>query len=191
MNLIFAGCFDKVENVQSVTERYAILEKAAKILGFEIKEKDIPEDLRGKHYFWSEQQIRVSSVGAIDYKRIFDNSSTKACVKGRASYATLLEIALPEADGKKVAICATIADVEEKKFKNKKTGETEIFCKILLQQNSETCECVVWAEEYAANRGKLLNAKGKLIIFPAVVKYSDYSGQNNLQFTKKSVVEIL
>lgn len=35
-NLILAGCFDKVEGILSVLERYAALEKAAGILGFEI-----------------------------------------------------------------------------------------------------------------------------------------------------------
>ena len=50
-NLILSGCFDKIENAQSVVERYAIIEKAAKRLGFEITEKDFPSELVGKHYF--------------------------------------------------------------------------------------------------------------------------------------------
>ncbi len=87
-HLILAGCFDKIENAQSVIERYAILEKAAQCLGFKIAEKDIPEDLRGKHYFWSQQQIAVSGiVSAIDYKRIYDNSEAKPKIKGKASWA--------------------------------------------------------------------------------------------------------
>lgn len=88
-HLILSGCFDKVENAQSVIERYAILEKAAKCLGFEISEKDIPEDLRNKHYFWSQQQIAISGIGAIDYKRIYDNSEAKPKIKGKASWALL------------------------------------------------------------------------------------------------------
>ena len=191
LHLILAGCFDKIEKAESVVERYAILEKAAELLGFEIKEKDIPTELRGKHYFWSQQQVKVSGIGAIDYKRIYDNSTAKESIKGKASYATLQSIAPLEEEGKKVAICATIVEVEERKFKNKKTGDSETFCKMVLQQNNDTCECVVWPEEYAENRGKLLDAKGKLIIFSAIVKYSDYAGKNNLQFTKKSIVEVL
>ena len=88
-NLILAGCFDKIENAQSVVERYAILEKAANLLGFEITEKDIPSDLRDKHYFWSQQQIAVSGIGAIDYKRIYDNSEAKTKIKGKAAWALL------------------------------------------------------------------------------------------------------
>ena len=65
LNLILAGCFDKVEHAESVVERYAIIEKAAEHLGFEIKEKDFPADMINKHYFWSQQQIVVSGIGAI------------------------------------------------------------------------------------------------------------------------------
>ena len=191
LNLILAGCFDKVEHADSVIERYAIIEKAAEQLGFEIKEKDIPVDMRGKHYFWSQQQVKVSGIGSVDYKRIYDNSAIKPQLKGRVSYATLQSI-LPETmDGKKVGVCATVVEVEEKKFKSKKTGGEETFCKLLLQQNNDLCECIVWPEEYKSMRPQLINSKNKLIIFSAIVKYSDYAGKNNLQFMKRSLLEVL
>ena len=191
LNLILAGCFDTVEHAGSVIERYAIIEKAAEQLGFEIKEKDIPVDMRGKHYFWSQQQVKVSGIGSVDYKRIYDNSAIKPQLKGRVSYATLQSITPNEMDGKKVGVCATVVEVEEKKFKSKKTGGEETFCKLLLQQNNDLCECIVWPEEYKSMRPQLIDSKNKLIIFSATVKYSDYAGKNNLQFMKRSLLEVL
>lgn len=191
LNLILAGCFDKVEHAGSVIERYAIIEKAAEQLGFEIKEKDIPVDMRGKYYFWSQQQVKVSGIGSVDYKRIYDNSAIKPQLKGRVSYATLQSITPNEMDGKKVGVCATVVEVEEKKFKSKKTGGEETFCKLLLQQNNDLCECIVWPEEYKSMRPQLIDSKNKLIIFSATVKYSDYAGKNNLQFMKRSLLEVL
>ena len=190
LNLILAGCFDKIEHAESVVERYAIIEKAAECLGFEVKEKDFPKDMLGKHYFWSQKQIAVSGIGSIDYKRVYDNSQLKSQLKGKVSYIALKDISAPEVDGKKVAVCATVADIEEKKFTSKKTGEVETFCKLTLQQNNDICECMVWPEEYASHRGALVAAKDKLIIFSATVKYSDYSKQNDLQFYKNSLLEI-
>lgn len=196
-NLILAGCFDKIENAQSVVERYAILEKAANLLGFEITEKDIPSDLRDKHYFWSQQQIAVSGIGAIDYKRIYDNSETKTKIKGKAAWALLKNILDPDYDGKRVAICASIVDIEEKKFKDKKTGENRIFCKILLQQNNDLTEMIIWNDEWATARaeftkgGNLSQAKNKMLICSAQVKYSDFTGNNNLQLYKSSIVSVL
>ncbi len=191
LNLILAGCFDQVEHADSVVERYAIIEKAAEELGFEIKAKDFPEDLICKHYFWSQQQIKVSGLGAIDYKRIYDNSDIKLEIKGRASYNSLKDIADPDKDGKKAAISATIVEMEEKKFTSKKTGDIETFCKITLQQNNDMSELVIWPEEYRTAREKLVNAKNKLIVCMAMIKYSDYAGQNNLQLTRNNLIEII
>lgn len=191
LNLILAGCFDKVEQAYSVVERYAIVEKAAETLGFEIKSKDFPEDLIGKHYFWSQQQIKVSGLGAIDYKRIYDNSAIKDQIRGRASYTTLKDTMSDDKDGRKAAIAATIVEMEEKKFTSKKTGEQETFCKITLQQNNDMAELVIWPEEYRNVRALLVGAKNKLIICMAQVKYSDYVGHNNLQMTRNNLFEII
>jgi DNA polymerase-3 subunit alpha len=191
LNLILAGCFDKVENALSVVERFAIVEKAADALGFEIKAKDFPEDLRGKHYFWSQQQIKVSGLGAIDYKRIYDNSEIKAQIKGRASYTTLKETLNDDKDGRKAAIAATIVEIEEKKFTSKKTGEQETFAKVTLQQNNDMAELVIWPEEYRNVRAVLTGMKNKLIICMAQIKYSDYVGHNNLTLTRNQFIEII
>lgn len=196
-HLILAGCFDKVEHAQSVVERFAILQKAAEHLGFEIKEKDIPTDLRGKHYFWSQQQIAVSGIGSIDYKRIYDNSEAKTKIKGKAGWAILKNVKTDEYDGKRVAICASIVEIEEKKFLDKKTGASKTFCKVLLQQNNDLVEMVIWNDEWANLRAKFCNggtpsnAKNKMMICSAQVKHSDFVGGNNLQIYKSSVVEIL
>lgn len=196
-HLILAGCFDNVEHAQSVVERFAILQKAAEHLGFEIQEKDIPTDLRGKHYFWSQQQIAISGIGAIDYKRIYDNSEAKPKIKGRAAWAMLKNVKEDDYDGKRVAICASIVEIEEKKFLDKKTGANKTFCKVLLQQNNDLVEMVIWNDEWANLRSKFCNggspssAKNKMIICSAQVKYSDFAGGNNLQIYKSSVVEIM
>lgn len=190
-HLILSGCFDQVERAESVVERYAIMEKAAHLLGFEITEKDVPSDLKDKHYFWSQQQIKLSGLGAIDYKRIYDNSAIKAQLKGKASYATFKDIEPSEAEEKRVVVCASIVEVNEKQFTSKKTNQVETFCKLVLQQNNDICECILWPEEYGPLRGQLLNAKDKLVIFNAMVKYSDYSSKNELQFMKRSLIEIL
>lgn len=196
-HLILAGCFDKVEHAQSVVERFAILQKAAEHLGFEIQEKDIPTDLRGKHYFWSQQQIAISGIGAIDYKRIYDNSEAKLKIKGRAAWAMLKNVKEDDYDGKRVAICASIVEIEEKKFLDKKTGANKTFCKVLLQQNNDLVEMVIWNDEWANLRSKFCNggspssAKNKMIICSAQVKYSDFAGGNNLQIYKSSVMEIM
>lgn len=194
----FDDCFYQLDLSEFKAERIDIkVLDATKCLGFEISEKDIPEDLRNKHYFWSQQQIAISGIGAIDYKRIYDNSEAKPQIKGKASWALLKNIQDPDYDGKRVAICANIVDIEEKKFKDKKTGENRVFCKLLLQQNNDLVEMVIWNDEWMNVRatlckgGSLSSAKNKMLICSAQVKYSDYTGGNNLQLYKSSIIDIL
>lgn len=191
LNLILAGCFDKIENAGSIVERYAIIVKAANILGFETKENDFPVDLRDKHYFWSMQQIKVSGIGSIDYKRIYDNSQSKQKIKGRATYTELRELTNLELEGHKIGVCATVVEIEEKKYKDKKTNETKLFCKIQIQQNNDLCELIAWNDDYISRRAEIINSKNKLMIFSAIVKYSDYEGKNGLQLYKHSILEVL
>lgn len=191
LNLILAGCFDNVEHAGSVIERYAILEKAAETLGFEIKPEDFPEEMIGKHYFWAQKQIKVSGLGAIDYKRIYDNSDIKQSIRGRATYRNLADIVKPELDGTKAIVCATIIEIDEKKFTSKKTGEQEVFCKLTLQQNNDTTNLIIWSSEWKNARAQIINNKNKIIICMAGVRYSEFSGKNELQLTRNNLIDIL
>ena len=189
-NMILAGCFDRVENVHAVTERYAVLERAAKELGFAVSEKDFPTEMRDKHYFWSQQQIAVSGIGSVDYRRIFDNSEARAVVKGKASYLSLEEVVRDENDGRRATVCATVAEVEEHSYKDRETGSRKRFAKLTLSQNNRLVECVCWHDYYTAHRTEIQSLKDKVVILTAMVRYSDYSGCNTLQTYKNSLLFI-
>lgn len=185
-NLILAGCFDKVSNISAVVERYSILDKAATELGFKIPTEDYPDHLINQHYFWSMQQIEVCGIGQIDYKRIFDNSYCHHQFKGRASYITVRKALDRDYEGKKIALCATVTNVEEISYKDKKTGEKKHICKLHLQQNNDLIKLVCWNDFYTENKAELREIKDKIIIVSAVVKYNDYSGGNSLNTYKTS-----
>lgn len=189
-NMILAGCFDRVEKVRAVTERYAIMERAARELGFTLPEKDFPAETRDRHYFWSQQQIAVSGIGSIDYRRIFDNSEARAAVKGKASYLSLEEVARDENDGRRAAVCATVAEVTEHVYKDRETGGSKRFAKLTLSQNNRLTECVVWNDYYTAHRAEIQSLKDKVVILTAMVRYSDYNGCNTLQTTKNTLLFI-
>ena len=189
-NMILAGCFDRIENVRAVTERYAVLERAAKELGFSLSDKDFPAEMRDKHYFWSQQQIAVSGTGSIDYRRIFDSSEARQTVRGKASYLSLEEVSRDENDGRRAAVCATVVDVAEHSYKDRETGQRKRFAKLTLSQNNHLTECVCWNDYYIAHRTEILSLKGKVVILTAMIRYSDYNGCNALQMTKNSLLFI-
>lgn len=189
-NMILAGCFDRIEKVQAVTERYAVLERAAHELGFTLSERDFPPEMRDKHYFWSRLQIAVSGIGSIDYRRIFDNSEARAAVKGKASYLSLEEVSRDENDGRRAAVCATVVEVSENSYKDRETGGRKRFAKLTLSQNNRLTECVCWSDYYMAHRTEIQSLKDKVVILTAMVRYSDYSGCNTLQTTRNSLLFI-
>ena len=189
-NMILAGCFDRVENVKSVTERYSILKRVAAALRLELTDSDAPAELRDKHYFWSQQQIAVSGIGMIDYRRIFDNSPDRASVKGKASYILLADVLRRENEKRRAAICATVSEYSEHSYKDQETGMSKRFAKLLLSQNGQTVECVLWDEFYKSHKSELTQISGKIIILTAMIRYSHYSGCNTLQSYHNSLLFI-
>ena len=189
-HMILAGCFDRIEKVGAVTERCALLERAARELGFSLSEKDFPQDMRGRHFFWSQQQIAVSGIGSINYRRIFDNSEASGQVKGKASYLTLDEVARDENDGRRAAVCATVVDVAEHTYKDRETGSRKRFARLTLSQNNRLAECVCWNDYYMEHRTEIQSLKDRVVILTAVIRYSDYNGCNTLQTYKNSLLFI-
>ena len=189
-HMILAGCFDRIENIKAVTERYALLKRAADTLNFKLRESDAPEELRNKHYFWSQQQIAVSGIGSIDYRRIFSNSPDREKVKGKASYISLTDVMRDENDGRKAAVCATVAEYSEQNYTDRESGMRKRFVKLILSQNNQTVECTLWDDFYQAHKTELQHIKGKIIILTAVIRYSDYTAGNVLQSYRNSLLFI-
>lgn len=189
-HMILAGCFDRIEKVGAVTERCALLERAAREQGFSLSEKDFPQDMRGRHFFWSQQQIAVSGIGSIDYRRIFNNSEARRQVKGKASYLTLDEVARDENDGRRATVCATVVDVTEHTYKDRETGSRKRFAKLTLSQNNRLAECVCWNDYYMEHHTVIQSLKDRVVILTAVIRYSDYNGCNTLQTYRNSLLFI-
>ena len=186
-NLILAGAFDKLMNVGSITERYGLMAQAAELLGFKIDEKLIPEDLRDKHWFWGQKQIALTGFGAIDYERIYRNA-TKPTSLNSVRYFRLEDLQEPGNDKLRVAICATILECTEHKYKDKSTGETKHYGKVTLQQNIDTGQLTIWNDAWIGVKDYFWQKKDRIVIFQGVIKWSDYDEQNVLQINKGAFV---
>ena len=190
-NMILAGCFDNIEGVDAITDRYRIVQQAAELLGFTLSEQDFPADMVLKPHYWSMQQIALSGVGSIDYRGIYDSSEIKAKFKGKASYMSIADALNLDNEGKRIVTCATVVETEEKSYTDKSTAEKKRFVKLLLQQNNDSIEMVLWSDTLSALSGDITKLKDKVIIVSAGIKYSDYSGTNNLNSIKTTLLEQL
>ena len=95
-----------------------------------------------------------------------------------------------ENDGRKAAVCATVAEYSEHNYKDRETGERKRFAKLVLSQNNQTVECTLWDDFYRAHREELQRIKGKIIILTAAIRYSDYVASNTLQSYRNSLLFI-
>lgn len=187
-HLILAGCFDRLEGIQSINERYVIMETASRELGMPETANETYKQFYQVDHFWSVQQINISGVGQIDYRRIYENSKIKEKIKSKVSYMSLKDALVMENEGRRVAVCATVTQVQELSYKDKTSGEKKHFCKVLLQQNNELVELVCWNEFYMEHKEDLLSLKDRIIVITVVVKYSDFTGSNNLNTYKTSAL---
>ena len=97
----------------------------------------------------------------------------------------------PDNEGKRITVCATVSEVEEKSYKDKMTGERKKFAKLLLQQNNDTMELVCWSDFLESYEAPIGSLKDKVIIVSVAIKYSDYTGMNSLNTYKSSLIQVM
>jgi len=186
-NLIMSGAFDRLENVGSLPERYGLLKRAAKELGFDIPEKEVPQELIPNHWFWSQQQISLSGFGSVDYRRIFSSTERPASTK-KIPYFELKGMSDEMLGEQRVMICASLAEIDEKSYKDKKTGEKKTYAKIVLQQNIDQADLVIWHDAWMKFRHHFVGKKDNIVVMVANTKYSDFDEKNILQLNSGSFV---
>lgn len=186
-NLIYAGAFDNCDHLRTICDRYKLLQQAAEMLGFYISEKEIPEGMEGKHYFWSQQQITLAGVGSVDYKRIWEtlDKPNSARAYRFLEFDCLNNVYLKIT---KAAIAGTIVEVHEKTYKSRQDNSTKHFGKITLQQNTNTAEMVLWDAAWAENKHLFVKREGTIIAAIVNVKWSDYNERNEFQVNKGAFV---
>lgn len=189
-NLIYAGAFDEIENVHTPTERYGVMRKAAKQLGFELSDRDLPLDMVDKHWWWSQMQIDIAGIGTIDYRSIYYcHPHPKESKYGYMEFREL--IAMPMGKMTNALICATISEVSEKSYTDKRDGTKKHFGKVILRQNTDLMQLVLWNDSWIDNKLKFWQQAGRIITAYVQVKYSDYDEKNILQLNKGAFVDLI
>ena len=184
-NMILVGCFDNIEHIDCITERQELLQRASELLNF-----DVPE-IGDKPYHFQMQQIALSGIGSVNYESIYEGSETKLKLKGKVKYIPISQALDLDNEGKRIATCATVTEVEERSYIDKESGEKKRFYKVVLQQNNDLIELILWSDFVISYLGNLTELKDKVIIVSAIVKYSDFAGANSLNSYKSTILSII
>ena len=185
-NLIFSGCFDEVEGVSMIEDRWKIMQRASEVGEFELDEKVFEKDLVDKHYFWSMKQVEKSGIGNIDYKRIYNNSDKKDTLLKSSKYVSLEDMLDPDNDGKTVRFCATLSEVKDFPYNSKKYGPQN-GAKVVLMQNQQSMDLTIWADAKDKFSDVFnVNNVGKIIIGASKCQYNDWRKNNTLSSSFQS-----
>ena len=187
-NMILAGAFDEIEHLKSPSQRYILLKGAAMMLGFELKEKDVPEEMRTKFTFWQQKQIDLTGFGAIDYGKVIATCEwVPGYVKGskHLNLKVLSSLALPP---EKYTLCATIQEVHEKSYKDKQDGSTKHFGKVIVRQNNYTGQILIWNNAWIECKEKFLHKEGQLVIAVCRTEWSEFDDKNIIKINSGAFV---
>lgn len=179
-HFIYSGVFDTLEGIKKPHERYRLMQKAQELLGLNIDEKEIPADKIDKDYFWTQKQVAMSGFSSVDYRAIW----TAQGVATSNKWLDFVDLNGAPVEKKTMVTAATIVEVHDKVYKSKQDGSVKHFGKVLLQQNTETTECILWSEAWSEKQDLFIGHENSIIAATVMVKYSDYNEKNELQINK-------
>lgn len=78
--------------------------------------------------------------------------------------------------------------MEELSYRDKTTGDRVAFCKMILQQNTDTIEAVCWNDFFSTRRAEIMGLKDRIVVLTGIIRYSDFSGTNTLHTTKTTIL---
>ena len=179
-NLILSGAFDKIENISSIPERIDLLINYLSQINTAIKEDD--EVLRGADFHTYDSwwltllQKKLSGLAFFDYGAIYKRFSSE--FPELYEYYDVSEC-LDENSRPNNGYITVSGYVSE--FELKKTRKNETMCRILLEQNYEFIEVVIFQTEYFQLEEMLKGCKGNLIIINGNLSYDNRKETNVLR----------
>lgn len=164
-NLIYAGCFDEVEDIKSEEERKRILLQLYEIN----KVKEIPE-LPEDNYWWVLKQYQVSKFALFNWKQIILESNLKHHI---GLYRDIQTMDFEAFKNKRVILGGIILDMV---VKSGKKGE---YCNLILDNNNKKLSLTIWTEKWLQIKSEVISSKNKIVVFTS--KLTFYS--NNQSYT--------
>lgn len=184
IHMILSGCFDDVEGIDHLYERYILIKEYHDFRKQKINPIEFPEDMIKKSFFWSMKQNESSGLGTINFKSIYQSSGSSSRYKS-ISYLDPSEINDEKKLDKVYFVCATLVDVAEYQSKRGPFG------KLTLQANDVSMSCTVWNDVWEDERGTVMKSVGKVLIGNVKVYNDEYWKCHSLMSYPKTKFEFL
>ncbi|MEM6734452.1 MAG: DNA polymerase III subunit alpha [Bacteroidota bacterium] len=184
MHMILSGCFDEIEGIDQLSDRYGILKTYHNYLHHAINGHEYPKDQITKNFFWSSKQIEMSGLGTINYKNVYYSSQSSKKHKN----LSLLDPATIDDENKRNKLyvaCGSINKVKEYPTKHGPMG------KLTIQSNEDLILMTIWPDVWGGYRDEVINSQGRIVVVNAKIVYDDYMDNNALMSYAKTELEII
>lgn len=179
-NLILAGAFDRIENIDSVEKRVELLVNYLASSKKKIEEDDALLTKIDAHsqddWWWALLQKSVSGLAFFDYEALYKKFEGE--FPEAYEYAPVSEC--NDVDHRPnngyVVVAGYVSEMELKK-----TRKGEVMCKMTLESNYEFLNVVFFQQEYRQLEDILACGKDSLVIMNGTLAYDAKKDQNMLR----------
>lgn len=192
-NLIFAGAFDELENIQEPKDRLALIEmyrenKRVKVL----EDKDLLTNImkvrkERNNWWWLLQQKRTSGFAFFDYYDLM-NEYHMPKLDDETEFQDVSQIKFWDINSKKTrraVIGGYVIEIIERKSKK------GIFATIVLESNYEFINVTIFPELFEEYGEFLRGSKKNILLVNGVIVWDKFRGEYILQANVNSLFTVL
>lgn len=178
-NLILSGCFDIVEGIKTINDRYKLLIKF-----FEYIKEDVPEGYSNKpDWFWFLEQKRVSGSGLYDYEKLLP--SLKTIEEPERYYLTFDKIDLQDNLDCEVLVIGVLTEIIERKSKK------GMFAQLTVDQNNAICSVNIWNESWEIYKDMLLESENKIVALQGKIVFDNWKKKQCVHSISTTKIETI
>lgn len=190
-NLIIAGAFDRVENVEEKTDRALVLFKFYELTGNDPTACPyLTNVLMDREYYWILEQKALTGYGDLDFKKILSDSK-EATEKVKNVYLEVDKFKRKKYKKPKmnerhemVTLCGFFND-----YKVLYTKKGDPYLKLNLEVNSANIEVIAWPDRYEDVLPEMEEKINSLVaIYAGAETDEKYSGKNKLYLVNASKI---
>ena len=170
-NLILAGAFDDIFQVDEVTDRIQAINEFYEKLSADVDPKFLKAT---KNYHWSIFQKEVSGMAYINFQEIFD--SYKIDKPDALEYMS---------EGEKFTAAGMLNKLTER---NSRRGK---LASVVLENNSYEINITIWNEQYASKENLLKSNMNQPVLITGLVKMDNYKKKNVINTFKETKILFL
>ena len=192
LNLILAGCFDQLHDINKPQDRMELIYEYEKLIkkkeDLQIDEMSLSEIKNKPIYWWTLKQKELSGLGHIDYKQLIKGSAMKGLVDLYIDPLTFFTDSIVEKFQSRSSVGVIAGVVQQVIERDSKKGK---FGQVLLECNDELIYVTFWSEIWGSFAQEIKGSVKCICIVSGKVVDDKYKKTNVLQTVERTKAIIL